>query len=128
MSPPELPSPAELRALRVLWERGPSTVREVHDRLLETRRVRYTTTLRLLQNAYEKGLVERDDSERSHVYRSAVDRAEVESAMLDEFADSVFEGSTDRLVLRALSAADPTEEELREIRRIVQRLESREAS
>lgn len=120
---PPLPTQAELDVLRVLWDRGPSTVREVHDELTSERQVAYTTALKLLQNLLAKGLVYRDDSSRSHVFESAVERSSIESRLVERFVDGVFDGSTARLVLRALSTERASPEELEEIRRLAERME-----
>jgi predicted transcriptional regulator len=121
--PPPLPTEAELEVLQVLWERGPSTVRDVHDRLIESRKVRYTTALKLMQNLSAKGLVRRNDSQRSHVFESAVERSAIEARLVERFVDGVFKGSTGRLVLRALATRPASTEELGEIRRIARRMD-----
>ena len=122
-----LPTQAEFEILRILWKRGPSTVREVHEAHLESRSVRYTTVLRLLQNMHAKGFVRRDDSARSHVFESALPELETESRFLDEFVDEVFEGSTSRLVLRALSREIASPSEIKEIAALLERLETEAA-
>lgn len=119
-----LPTPAELEILRILWDRGPSTAREVHDEQVRERAVRYTTTLKLLQNLHDKELALRDDSRRSHVYRSAADRGEIESRIVENFVKAVFGGSAEQLVLRALSSGPATDADLEEIRRLADRLEA----
>jgi predicted transcriptional regulator len=121
--PLPLPTEAELEVLQVLWERGPSTVRDVHDRLIEGRKVRYTTALKLMQNLSAKGLVRRNDSQRSHVFESAVERSAIEARLVERFVDGVFKGSTGRLVLRALATRPASPEELGEIRRIARRMD-----
>jgi predicted transcriptional regulator len=124
---PPLPTDAELEILQVLWDRGPSTVREVHDELIETRKVRYTTALKLMQNLLSKGLVRRDDSRRSHVFEPAVERSAIEARLVARFVDGVFEGSTARLVLRALAAQPASPEDLDEIRRLARQLDGEDA-
>ncbi|MEN8145463.1 MAG: BlaI/MecI/CopY family transcriptional regulator [Gemmatimonadota bacterium] len=122
-----LPTPAELEVLKILWDRGPSTVREVHEVRLRTDRIRYTSVLRLLQNMHDKGLVRRDDSSRSHVFESVPGREEMETLLVDHFVQTAFGGSAGRLALRALSNRQATEAELAEIRRLADELdESRE--
>lgn len=121
---PPLPTPAELEVLKVLWDRGPRTVREVHEgQQFGQRPVRYTTTLKLLQNLHDKGLVRRDDTRRSHVFESAVERESVETRLVSDFVNSVFEGSASRLVLRALSTAPASPGDLDRIRQLADRLE-----
>ena len=119
-----LPTDAELGILQVLWRRGPSTVREVLGELSAERPVGYTTVLKLLQIMHDKGLVERDESERSHRYRSAVAEQVTQRRLVGDLIDRGFEGSAGRLVLRALSARKATQEELTEIRRLLDELES----
>ncbi len=105
------PSDGELAILRVLWDRGPSTVRDVHADLSKGRDIGYTTVLKLLQIMVDKGLVTRDESARSHVYQAAQGEAPTQACLLRELMDKAFEGSAASLVLRALSEtpADPAE-------------------
>lgn len=117
------PTDAELEILRVLWNHGPATVREVHTVLQESRATGYTTVLKLLQIMHEKGLVRRDESSRAHVYESAVSRTATENGLIDTLIDKAFEGSASRLVLRALAAGQATPEELAEIRALINQLE-----
>lgn len=119
-----LPTDAELGILQVLWRRGPSTVREVKEELEEEREVGYTTVLKLLQIMHEKGLVDRDESERSHRYSPAVAEGATERRLVSDLIDRGFSGSTGRLVLRALSARTASPEELDEIRKLLDELES----
>ena len=104
--------------MRVIWELGPSTVRQVHEALAETRETGYTTTLKLMQIMADKGLVARDASARTHVYTAAVNRESTERQLVKDLMDRAFGGSAKDLVLRALSN-DTTPEELREIRRLI---------
>lgn len=119
-----LPTDAELGILQVLWGRGSSTVREVKEELERERAVGYTTVLKLLQIMHEKGLVERDESERSHRYTAAVAETATERRLVGDLIDRGFSGSAGRLVLRALSARKASAEELSEIRRLIDELES----
>ncbi len=112
------PSNGELAILRVLWDRGPSTVRQVHE-ALDRGDVRYTTTLKIMQNMTKKGLVTRDDSGGKHVYAPAVKEAPTKRRLLSDFADKAFGGSAGKLVLAALSAGDLSAGELREIRKLL---------
>jgi predicted transcriptional regulator len=115
------PTDAELEILKVLWERGPSTVREVRGAL--PRRVAHTTVLTLLQIMEDKGLVERDASQRAHIYRARQTRPGVARRLAKDLLDRMFEGSAPELVLYALQGRKATPEELDEIRRIVDALE-----
>ncbi len=96
------PTDAELALLRVLWDQGPSTVRQVFDALLRERDTAYTSVLKMLQVMLEKGLVTRDDSERSHVYEAANDRASTQKGLLRDLLDKAFGGSAKELVMAAL--------------------------
>lgn len=117
------PTEAELEILQVLWERGPSTVREVNDRLNEQREVGYTTTLKLMQIMTEKGLVHRDTSQRTHVYRAAVSEEETQRALLRRFMEVAFRGSATRLVVQLLGGNHASPEELQAIRELIERAE-----
>lgn len=118
---PALPRPtdAELAILRVLWQHGPSTVRQVHEALADTRDTGYTTTLKLMQIMADKGLVTRDESARTHVYAAAVNEERTQGQLVKDLVDRAFGGSAKALVLRALSAEGTTAEELREIRKLI---------
>ena len=120
---PRLPTDAELEILAVLWERGPSTVRQVQEALSAYKEVRYTTPLKLMQIMYEKGLVRRDDSARTHVYEAAADREAMQSALAGDLLDRAFGGSASALLLGALSAKPASREELAELRRLLDELE-----
>ena len=106
-----LPTDSETAILRVLWARGPSTVREVHEGLAD-RDVGYTTVLKLMQIMLQKGLLARDESQRSHVYEAAVEREASEARALGDLRQRLFGGSTSQLVLRALSEAPASKDEL----------------
>lgn len=109
-----LPTDSELAILQVLWARGPSTVREVHESL-DDRDVGYTTVLKLMQIMLQKGLLVRDERQRSHVYSPAVAREASEARALGDLRQRLFGGSTAQLVLRALSDAPASRQELKEI-------------
>jgi len=119
------PTEAELAILRVLWELGPATVRTVTDSLKELRGTGYTTTLKLLQIMTEKGLVLRDESQRSHVYRAAQPREATQSHLVDDLLDKAFGGSARNLVMQALATKRATPEEMEQIRQILAQMESR---
>ena len=121
MSKPPVPRPtdAELAILRVLWERGPSTVRQVHDVLARDRQAAYTTSLTLLQIMTEKGLVERDERDRTHVYRARLGEEQTQRQLVRDLVDRAFGGSAMKLVLQALAARRASPEELRDIRRAI---------
>ena len=117
------PTDAELEILRVLWERGPSTVREVHESLGDSRRTGYTTVLKLLQIMTEKGIVRRDETERAHIYEARAPREETENVLVGDLLDRAFAGSASALVLRALSAKKASTQELAKIRKLLDELE-----
>ncbi len=110
------PTEAETEILRVLWERGPSTVREVHGALQGQRGTGYTTVLKLMQIMAQKGLAARDESRRSHVYRPLVEREGVETRLVGDLIDRVFDGSASELVVRALASKPASTEELSALR------------
>jgi predicted transcriptional regulator len=113
------PTEAELEILRVIWERGPSTVRQVHEALAEQRETGYTTTLKLMQIMADKGLVTRDESSRTHVYAVRVSQETTQRQLVSDLVDRAFGGSAAELVLHALSSHKASDEELREIRRLI---------
>jgi predicted transcriptional regulator len=121
------PTDAELAILRVLWERGPSTVREVHDALSSTQDSGYTTVLKLLQIMTEKGIVVRDESERAHVYESRLSEQRTQRQLLGDLMDRAFGGSSAKLVVQALSGRRASSEELHDIRMLLDQLEGGEA-
>ncbi len=117
--PKRAPTNAELDILRVLWQRGPSTVRLVHESLDHAKPVGYTTVLKLLQIMTEKNLVTRDESTRSHIYAAAASQAATQRRMVADLVKRVFGGSTLGLVLHALSATPATTRELKQIRKLL---------
>lgn len=121
--PPDAPLPtdAELAILRVLWSEGPATVRTVQDRLDTDQG--YTTVLKHLQIMLDKGLVTRDESGRAHVYAPAVEEADTQRHLVRDLLDRAFEGSARQLVMRALSTEDVSEDELDQIRDLLDQLD-----
>jgi predicted transcriptional regulator len=118
------PTEAELQILHVLWARGPSTVREVHEELYRDEGAGYTTALKLLQVMHGKGLVERDDSQRAHVYRPVASKESTQHRFLDDMVQRVFDGSASQLVLHALgNNPRASREELAEIRALLAKWE-----
>ena len=111
------PTDAELAILRVLWARGPSTVRQVAEDL--GRDTGYTTVLKLLQIMTEKRLVRRDESARTHVYEAAYTQDQTERQLVTDLLDRVFDGSAAKLVLQALATTKATPEELDEIKKLI---------
>lgn len=121
------PTAAELAILRVLWQLGPSTVREVHENLRRKEPTGYTTALKLLQVMHAKGLVERDDSQRAHIYQPAVSKSVTQRQFVKDIVNRVFEGSASQLVLQALGeGAAASSSEIAKIKSLIERLEDRE--
>ena len=113
------PTEAELAILGVLWTRGPSTVRQVNDALSASRETGYTTTLKLMQIMAEKGLVTRDESDRTHLYTARGSQGETQRALVSDLVDRAFGGSAAALVLQALQSGDTSPQELAEIERLI---------
>jgi predicted transcriptional regulator len=113
------PTDAELAILKVLWERGPSTVRQVHDVLAADRDLAYTTTLKLLQIMTDKGLTVREEQMRLHVYRPSHREEETQQRLVGDLLERAFRGSASRLVMQALEAKPASAAELRELRRVI---------
>ena len=115
------PTDAELAILRVLWERGPSTVRQVHEVLVaRVGQTAYTTALKLLQIMTEKGLVRRDDTDRTHVFTPRLSEEQTQRQLVRDLLDRAFGGSASKLVMQALNARRATAEELGEIRKLIE--------
>ena len=117
------PTDAELAILRVLWERGPCTVREVHDDLSHSQETGYTTILKLLQIMTDKGLVVRDESQRAHVYRTRYSEQRTQRQLLGDLIERAFGGSPAKLVMQALSETKATADELTAIRHLLDQIE-----
>ena len=120
------PTETELNVLRVLWQRGPSTVRAVHEDLYRHTGVGYTTTLKLLQNMFAKGLVKRNEEQRQHVYSAAVSEQRTLNELVRRWVDRTFGGSPAALAMRALDLKRVTRQELDSLKAQISRLEQRE--
>ncbi|ULQ54397.1 BlaI/MecI/CopY family transcriptional regulator [Flavihumibacter fluvii] len=116
------PTESELEILQVLWANGQASVREVHEKLAETKDVGYTTTLKLMQIMHEKGLVKRDDSIKTHIYQAAVSREKTQKHLVGKMVDGLFGGSPTQLVLQALGNHKATSKELEEIQELLNNL------
>jgi predicted transcriptional regulator len=123
--PTPRPTDAELEILTVLWSRGPSTVRAVHEAIVERRPAQYTTVLKQLQIMDEKGLVKRDESERAHVYTAARPRESTQAQLAGDLLHRAFAGSATSLLLGALSAQKPSKKELAELRQFLDEFEGK---
>ncbi len=122
------PTDAELEILRVLWQRGPSTVREVHEILNATRPTGYTTVLKLMQIMSEKGLVQRNEEQRAHVYEARFEQGETQSQLVGDLLERAFDGSAAKLLMRVLSDKKASAKELSEIRKLLDKFERGEQS
>ena len=116
------PTESELEILQVLWERGTASVRDVHEELAKTKEVGYTTTLKLMQIMFEKGLVKRDATFKTHIYEPAVSRDKTQKHLLNKMIDSLFGGSPTQLVLQALGNHKASTQELEEIQQLLNNL------
>ncbi len=111
------PTDSELEILNILWDKGPSTVREVHEVLEKNKDAGYTTTLKLMQIMFDKGLLKRDASNKSHVYTANISQEKTQGEYVQRMIDNVFNGSASQLVLQALGNYKATAEELDEIKK-----------
>jgi predicted transcriptional regulator len=115
------PTEGELELLRVLWEKGPATVRELHDEVNLQRAVGYTSVLKILQIMTEKGLVEREESAKAHIYSAAASQEETQNQILRDLSERLFSGSAAQLAMHALAMQPASAEELEEIRILIER-------
>lgn len=116
------PTEGELEILQVLWEKGKATVRDVHEIILQTKDAGYTTTLKLMQIMFEKGLVTRDDSAKTHIYQANVSKEKTQSQFVGKMINSLFGGSSSQLVMQALGSQSPSKEEIDEIQQYLNNL------
>jgi BlaI family transcriptional regulator, penicillinase repressor len=117
------PTEVEMQILRILWDLGPSPVREIHKRLESEKGTNYSTTVKMLAVMLQKGLVKRDEKAQPHVYRPAQTRNKTGKQMLDDLIEKVYDGSAMSLVLQALSSRKATKQELCEVRRMLDKME-----
>ena len=117
---------SELEIMQILWECGPVTVRKVNDRLNEQRRVGYTTTLKIMQIMTQKELLTRDTENRSHVFTPTLQPEEVQSTIIDHVLRTVFKGDRSNLVMQALGNHSASDEEIKEIKALIEKLEEKE--
>jgi len=117
------PTETELEILNILWNEGPCNVRTVNEIMNQQKEVGYTTTLKLMQIMTQKGLVERDESSRSHIYSAKIRAEDIQEQMLDKLLNTAFGGSASKLVLSALGSGKASARELEEIKALIQKLE-----
>lgn len=120
--PSSHPTDAELAILQVLWDSGPSTVREVHDKLTHSGKIGYTTVLKTLQIMTDKGLVRRDESQRAHVYEARRSQEQTQKRLLGDLLERAYRGSAGKLVVQALSSKRASKEEIEEIRKLLDQM------
>lgn len=113
------PTDSELEILHVLWHKGEATVREVHEGLSQIKDCGYTTTLKLMQIMFEKGLVLRNESNRTHIYQPNVSREKTQKQLVDKMVNALFSGSHSQLVMQALGSHTPSKQELDEIQQLL---------
>ena len=116
------PTDSELEILHVLWTNGPSTVRQVHETLSQSRDLGYTTALKLMQIMYEKGLLSREEEARSHTYSALVSEEDTQRNLVDRFVETAFRGSASKLVMQVLGQHKASREELDEIKALLNNL------
>jgi predicted transcriptional regulator len=119
------PTDSELEILQILWQKGNCTVREVNEALNQSRvgEVGYTTTLKMMQIMYEKGLISRNDSSKTHIFNAVAKEEDTQKQLLDRFMDSVFKGSAMKMVVQALGNQKTTPEELSAIKKLIDEIE-----
>lgn len=117
------PTNSELEVLTVLWVLGMATARQVHNELVKTKSTGYTTTLKIIQNMYDKGMLSREPKGQTHIYSPVTRQADVQKHMLGGFVDKVFMGSSKNLILQALGNTKPGKDELAEIRAMLDQLD-----
>jgi predicted transcriptional regulator len=120
------PTPSELEILQVLWSRGPSTVREVHDALGSTKQIGYTSVLKLMQIMTAKGLVTRTENQRAHVYEAGEPAEKTKQQFATDMLQRVFQGSASELMMHALAGRRSSKEELKELRRMLDEFERKQ--
>lgn len=119
------PTEGELELLGILWEKGPATVRDLHEEISIRRPVGYTSVLKLLQIMTEKGLVEREESGKAHIYRPAASQQETQNQMLRDISERLFAGSAAQLALHALALEPVSDRELEELRHLIEKKRKR---
>jgi predicted transcriptional regulator len=120
------PTESELEILGILWDKGASTVREVHEILEKTKDAGYTTTLKLMQIMHEKNLLKRDTTSKTHIYEAAISQESTQKQLLNKMIDTVFNGSASQLVLQALGNHHSSKEELEKIKQYLNDIENQQ--
>jgi predicted transcriptional regulator len=120
------PTDSELEILNILWANGPNNVRFINEKLNQKREVGYTTTLKIMQLMFEKGLITRDDSNKTHIYKSNIKEGKTKQSLLQNFVQNTFNGSMKALVVEALGEGSSSKEELDEIKRFIKSIQEKE--
>lgn len=120
------PTESEMGILQVLWEKGPSTVREVHNILCQTKEAGYTTTLKLMQIMNEKDLLHRNDASKTHIYTAAIKKESIQKQAVSKMINGLFKGSPAKLVMHALGNHRASKEEILEIKNYLDEMENKE--
>ncbi|MCH8218876.1 MAG: BlaI/MecI/CopY family transcriptional regulator [Planctomycetes bacterium] len=120
------PTEREIEILKILWQGGPSTVRQVNEVMNARQETGYTTTLKLMQIMVDKGLLSRDDSQFKHLFTAAVSEESTQKQLVGNLLERVFSGSTEKLVMRALSAKKISKRDLGKIRELIERMEEKQ--
>ncbi len=120
------PTESELEILQVIWKNGQCTVRDVHEELAKNKDAGYTTTLKLMQIMHDKGLVERDTTSKTHLYKSLITREQAQQTALDKIISTVFKGSTSDLVIQALGNHRPSKDEIDAIKNYLEQFGDRD--
>ena len=119
------PTSSELAILQILWQKGPSTVREVHDLLAQEKDIRYTTTLKTMQVMHARGFIQREITGQNHIYEAAIAQEATQTALLDTFLHRTFGGSALRLVMKALGNYEASPEELEQLKKVIAQKENK---
>jgi BlaI family penicillinase repressor len=120
------PTESELEILQVIWKKGQCTVRDVHEELAKNKDAGYTTTLKLMQIMHDKGLVERDTTAKTHLYKAVITREQAQQTALDKIISTVFKGSTSDLVIQALGHHRASKDEIDAIKSYLREFEDRD--
>ncbi|MBN1969813.1 MAG: BlaI/MecI/CopY family transcriptional regulator [Candidatus Delongbacteria bacterium] len=119
------PTSKELEILKILWDNGPSTVRFINEEQNRNEKTGYTTTLKVMQIMYDKGFLDRDESSRSHIYKTKIKESDTKNGLLSNLLNNIFGGSTSKMVLQALGTNETTKEERDQIRELLDKLENK---
>ena len=120
-----IPTNSELEILEILWEKAPCTARDVHNEISQTKKTGYTTTLKIIQNMFDKNILSREPKGQTHIYSPTISRETVQQSLLGGFVNRVFGGSAKRMILQALGNEEPDAKELEEIKQMIEQIENK---